>query len=169
MDNPALRGVERVIAFVAAALKLSLIAATAIMVGCIALQVVMRYVFGRTPSWTEELAVLMFSWTVMGGLALGVREGFHVRLDVLIKLAPSAGRPWAERAVEALTAAFGFYLAWSGLRFVDMTGGSVSAAIGFPIEILHAMAPVAGGLIGLFASWRMLGHASAEAPAELAP
>ena len=80
MDNPAVRGVERIIAFVAAALKLSLIAATAVMLGCITLQVVMRYVFGRTPSWTEELAVLMFSWSVMGGLALGVREGFHVRL-----------------------------------------------------------------------------------------
>lgn len=169
MENPALRGVERVIALIAAVLKHSLIAATAIMVGCIALQVVMRYVFGRTPSWTEELAVLMFSWTVMGGLALGVREGFHVRLDILIKFAPPGGRPWAERAVEALTAAFGFYLAWSGLRFLDMTGGSVSAAIGFPIEMLHAMAPVAGAMIGLFASWRMLTGTSAEPSPELAP
>lgn len=169
MNNPAMRGVERVIAFLAGALKLSLIAATAVMLGCIALQVVMRYVFGRAPSWTEELAVLMFSWTVMGGLALGVREGFHVRLDFLINLTPSAGRPWAERAIEALTAAFGFYLAWSGLRFLDMTGGSVSAAIGFPIEILHAMAPVAGALVGLFASWRIFGNVPVEAPAELAP
>lgn len=169
MKNPALRGFERFVAFVAGALKLSLIAATAVMLGCIALQVVMRYVFGRAPSWTEELAVLMFSWTVMGGLALGVREGFHVRLDILINLAPSAGRPWAERAIEALTAAFGFYLAWSGLRFLDMTGGSVSAAIGFPIEMLHAMAPVAGALVGLFASWRIFGNEPVEVPAELAP
>ena len=76
MDNPALRGVERVIAFVAAALKLSLIAATAIMVGCIALQVVMRYVFGRTPSWSEELAVLMFSWTVHGRAGARRARGF---------------------------------------------------------------------------------------------
>lgn len=169
MQNPVLRGVERIIAFVAGALKLSLIAAIAVMVGCIALQVVMRYVFGRTPSWTEELAVLMFSWSVMGGLALGVREGFHVRLDVLINLTPPGGRPWAERAIEALTAAFGFYLAWSGLRFLDMTGGSVSAAIGFPIELLHAMAPVAGALIGLFASWRMLTATPVEVPVELTP
>lgn len=169
MQNSVLRGVERVIAFVAGVLKLSLIAATGVMVGCIALQVVMRYVFGRTPSWTEELAVLMFSWTVMGGLALGVREGFHVRLDILINLTPAGGRPWAERAIEALTAAFGFYLAWSGLRFLDMTGGSVSAAIGFPIEMLHAMAPVAGALIGLFASWRMLIYTPVEVPMELAP
>ncbi|MDO9561945.1 MAG: TRAP transporter small permease [Bradyrhizobium sp.] len=169
MDSPALRGVERAIAFVAGALKWSLIAATAIMVGCIALQVVMRYVFGRTPSWTEELAVLMFSWSVMGGLAFGVREGFHVRLDALINLAPPGGRAWAERAIDALTAVFGFYLAWSGLRFLDMTGGSVSAAIGYPIEFLHALAPVAGGLIGLFASWRMLAGPPAEPLPEPAP
>src|SRR5262245_50099245 len=169
MNNPALRGAERIIAFAAGALKLSLIAATAVMVGCIALQVVMRYVFGRTPSWTEELAVLMFSWTVMGGLALGVREGVHVRLDLLINRAPPGGRPWAERAIEALTAAFGFYLAWSGVRFLDMTGGSVSAAIGYPIEFLHALAPVAGALIGLFASWRMLAGEPAKQPAEMAP
>lgn len=169
MDNPALRGVERVIAFVAGGLKWSLIAATAIMVCCIALQVVMRYVFGRTPSWTEELAVLMFSWSVMGGLALGVREGFHVRLDVLLNLVTPGGRAWAERAIEAVTAAFGFYLAWSGLRFLDMTGGSVSAAIGYPIEMLHALAPVAGGLIGLFATWRMLTGTPAEPSPELAP
>ena len=155
-SNPTVRGIGRVIASIAAVLKASLIAATAVMVLCIAIQVVMRYVFGRTPSWSEELAVLMFSWTVLGGLALGVREGFHVRLDILINLVPSERRHWAERAIEALTAAFGFYLAWSGLRFLDITGGSVSAAIGYPIELLHALAPIAGALIGVFASWRML-------------
>ena len=143
MNTRAVRGVDRIVALVAAMLKLSLIAATAIMVGCIALQVVMRYVFGRTPSWTEELAVLMFSWSVMGGLALGVREGFHVRLDILINLAPPGGRPWAERAIEALTAAFGFYLAWSGLRFLEMTGGSVSAATCIRLSRRRAIAGVA--------------------------
>ena len=131
MNTPAVRGVDRIIAFVAAVLKLSLIAATAVMVGCIALQVVMRYVFGRTPSWSEEVAVLMFAWATMGGLALGVYEGFHVRLDFLVKLAPEAGRVWYERGLDCVVAAFGAYLAWSGERFLDMTSGSVSAAIGY--------------------------------------
>ncbi|MCZ7658587.1 MAG: TRAP transporter small permease [Xanthobacteraceae bacterium] len=119
----AMRGIGRLVAFVAALLKLTLIAATATMVLCIAIQVVMRYVFGRTPSWSEELAVLMFSWTVMGGLALGVREGFHVRLDILINRVPTGARPFAERAIDAVTAAFGLYLAWSGQRFLEITGG----------------------------------------------
>ncbi len=169
MKDQVLRAVERIVAFFASLLKISLVAATCVMLACITIQVVMRYVFGRTPSWSEELAVLMFSWTVMGGLALGVREGFHVRLDILINLIPPSSRPWAERAIGALTAAFGFYLAWSGLRFLDLTGGSVSAAIGYPIEVLHMLAPITGGLIGLFASWRILANAGVEPARELAP
>ncbi|MEI6159614.1 MAG: TRAP transporter small permease subunit, partial [Roseococcus sp.] len=60
----------------AALLRWSLILATAAMLGLIFLQVVMRYGFARVPPWTEELAVLAFSWATMGGIALGVREGF---------------------------------------------------------------------------------------------
>ena len=63
----------------------------AVMLFCIALQVVMRYVFAQTPSWSEELAILMFAWCALGGLALGVREGFHVRMDLLLdRLSPLA-------------------------------------------------------------------------------
>jgi TRAP-type C4-dicarboxylate transport system permease small subunit len=165
----SLRALDRLIAAVAYALRASLVAAMAIMLACIALQVVMRYVFGKAPSWTEELALLMFSWATLGGLALGVREGFHVRLDILINLLPASLRSWAEIAIEAVTAAFGAYLAWSGVRFVDVTSGSVSAAIGYPIEFLHALAPVAGALICLFATWRVAVGRKAESNLELAP
>jgi TRAP-type C4-dicarboxylate transport system permease small subunit len=158
----AARGLERLIVLVTRALRASVIAAAGIMLACIAIQVVMRYVFGRTPSWSEELAVLMFAWATLGGLALGVREGFHVRLDKLLELLPAAGRSLAERAIALLTATFGAFLAWSGLRFYDITGGSVSAAIGYPIEFLHGMAPAAGALICLFALGRLLTGPAAE-------
>jgi len=164
MLSLAKTGLGRAIAFVATLLRISLIAAAAIMLACITIQVVMRYVFGRTPSWSEELAVLMFAWATMGGLALGVREGFHVRLDILLDRLPMVPRGLAERAIDALTAAFGAYLFWSGLRFYEMTGGSISAAIGYPIEVLHALAPICGGLIFLFAAWRTLAGGS-ETPA----
>ncbi len=165
----AFRGLERLVAFVASVLRASLVVAMAIMLACIAIQVVMRYVFGNPPSWTEELALLMFAWCTLGGLALGVREGFHVRLDIFINPLPHAARRWAEAAIDAATAAFGAYLAWSGLRFLDVTGGSVSAAIGYPIEILHALAPAAGGLICIFAIWRLIDGPQAETAPELAP
>ncbi len=163
------RGLERFVALVAYVLHASLVVAMAIMLACIALQVVMRYVFGNAPSWTEELALLMFSWCIMGGIALGVREGFHVRLDILLNVLPVHARRWMEAAIETATAAFGAYLAWSGLRFVDVTSGSVSAAIGYPIEMLHALAPVAGALTCLFAVWRLIEGPKAEPAPELAP
>jgi len=84
----------KLMAVVAAALRWSLIAAVAIMLACIALQVVMRYVFRQALSWSEELAILMFAWAALGGLALGVREGFHVRLTLLLDPLPASARAW---------------------------------------------------------------------------
>jgi TRAP-type C4-dicarboxylate transport system permease small subunit len=147
---------DRLTAITATLLRLSLVAALVTMLACIVLQVVMRYIVGRALSWSEELALLMFAWATLGGLALGVREGFHVRLDLLIGTLSPAARVRAERAIDLATAAFGAYLAWSGARFFEITGGSVSAAIGYPIEILHGLAPATGALICLFALQRVL-------------
>jgi len=148
--------VRRLVEAAAALLRWSLIAAVALMFACIALQVVMRYVFGNALSWSEELALLMFSWAALGGLALGVREGFHVRLTLLLDSLPAAARRWVERAIELLTAAFGGYLLWSGWRYVDITSGGTSAAIAYPIELLHGIAPVAGLFVLIFAVERLV-------------
>lgn len=138
--------------------------AAALILAAITYQVVMRYVFGATPSWSEELAVLMFSWLVLGGLALGVHEGWHVRLTALPDLLPPRLRGWSERLTELVTAALGLFLAWSGWRFLDMTSGSISAAIGYPTEILNALAPVSGVLMALFALDRMLRGPAGDTP-----
>ena len=162
------RGLDRLAAMVASILRASLVVAVVVMLACIVVQVVMRYVVGKTLSWSEELAVLMFAWATLGGLALGVREGFHVRLDLLVGYLPDAVRHWAERAISLLTAAFGAYLLWSGTRFYEMTGGSISAAIGYPIEFLHVLAPIAGGMICLFSIARVFAASAAEDAPELA-
>ncbi|WP_431267614.1 TRAP transporter small permease [Dankookia sp. P2] len=160
---PLLSPLARGIAWVTRA---SIALAAALMLAAITYQVVMRYVFGDTPSWSEELAVLLFSWSVLGGLALGVHEGWHVRLTLLPDLLPRGLRILAERATDAVTAALGLFLAWSGWRFLDITSGSVSAAIGYPIEILNVLAPIAGLLMALFGLERMLRPGGALPPAE---
>ena len=71
--------------------RASIALSAALMLAAITYQVVMRYVFGDTPSWSEELAVLLFSWSVLGGLALGVHEGWHVRLTAAAGPAAALG------------------------------------------------------------------------------
>jgi TRAP-type C4-dicarboxylate transport system permease small subunit len=141
---------------VAAATRWSVALAAAGMLGCIVYQVVTRYILGAASSWSEEAAVLLFSWSVLGGLALGVHEGYHVRLTLLPDRLPGGGRIAYERLVDAVTMALGLFLAWSAWRFLDMTSGSVSAAIGYPTEILNALAIACGALIALFGLERML-------------
>lgn len=151
---------------IAWATRASIALSAALMLAAITYQVVLRYVFGDTPSWSEELAVLLFSWSVLGGLALGVHEGWHVRLTALPDLLPRGPRILAERVTDAVTAALGLFLAWSGWRFLDITSGSVSAAIGYPIEILNVLAPIAGLLMTLFALERALRPGGALPAAE---
>lgn len=161
--------IRRIVGAIVWALRASLIAAAAVMLACIVIQVVMRYVFGKTPSWSEEMAILMFAWTTLGGLALGIHEGFHVRLTVAVDSLSPAGRVWAERGIDLIAALLGACLVWSGLRFVDFTSGSVSAAIAYPIEILHGMAPVAGALACLFAVVRAIAGPAEPGPAGASP
>jgi TRAP-type C4-dicarboxylate transport system permease small subunit len=140
----------------AALTRASIVLAAALMLAALCWQVAARYVLGEPSVWSEELAVLLFSWTVLGGLALGVREGWHVRLTLLPEALPRGARLWLERATDLVTAALGAFLAWSGWRFLDITAGSVSAAIGYPVEVLNVMAPACGGLVALFGLERAL-------------
>ncbi|WP_160120643.1 TRAP transporter small permease [Rhodovarius lipocyclicus] len=142
---------RRATAALASLLKASLVVAVLVMFAAIVIQVVMRYVFLAAPSWSEELAVLMFSWATLGGLALGVREGFHVALTLLPEALPPAPRAALGRVIAAGTAVLCGYLFWSGLRFMDMAGGSYSAAMEYPAELLNIMAPIAGALGAVFA------------------
>src|SRR5690625_3221981 len=74
---------------------------------CILFQIFMRYVFNNPPTWTEELALLLFSWSMLLMLAVGVREAFHVRMGFLLTWLPKTGSQVVERLIDIATAAFG--------------------------------------------------------------
>ena len=153
-----LRLIEAVVVIVRAAIVLL----AAVMLVSLALQVLMRYVFGEALSWTEELAVSCFSWTMLFAIALGVRDAIHVRMDLLIDRLHGRARRLAESLILAMICAFGLFLAWSGSNYLQDTQGMTSAAIGFPIGYLYAAAPVTGVLLALFALERIVQPVSQE-------
>ena len=123
------------------------VAMAALCMGSLILQVFSRYVLGNTFIWTEEAALFLFTWIVLLAGSLGVRDGFHVRLSLLLNLLPRRARRLAEAAIMVLVGLFGGVLAWAGARYVEATMGHVSAAVRYPIEALHLAAPVCGALI----------------------
>lgn len=120
------------------------------MVSAILWQISMRYIFHRPPSWTEELALLLFSWTMLLMLAVGVRERFHVHVDLLIRILPVSGKRGLQFLLDLLISGFGGYLTWSGIAYCLDMYGSTSAAIGYPMVALYSAGPVCGVLVFLF-------------------
>lgn len=135
----------------AAAVKALVVVMVLVMLGVLSAQVLLRYALNISLIWSEELSLALFTWTVLLMAALGVREDFHVRMSLLIQRLPPGPRLWAERAIHLATAAVGGFLAWSGWRYFADTHGTTSAAIGYPIEMLHASGLACGVLIALFA------------------
>lgn len=132
----------------------------AVMVAAITWQVFTRLAFNRSPPWTEEVALLAFAWITMLMVAIGVRENLHVRVDPIPSGAPALLRLANERAVALLVTSIGGYLVWSGISYVREAGGSVSAAIRYPSELLYISMPVSGALLFLFAIERVFVRAA---------
>lgn len=149
-------GARRWLALLAAAVRCAVVALVAVMLSVLALQVVMRYAFGQALSWSEELALLCFSWSTLLAIALGVRDAVHVRLDLLVLALPAALARWLDKAVALAVAGVGGFIAWAGQAYVVDSFGATSAAIGYPTAWLYACAPVSGVLILVFALEHLL-------------
>lgn len=146
-----MKTLTRLNGWLAQALKAVVISMMIVMLVTLSAQVLMRYAFNIALSWSEELSLALFSWSVLLSSALGVKEGFHVRLTILLDRVSPRLRPIPERAIHLATMVFGGYLAYGGLEYLRETRGMKSAAIAFPVELLYAAIPVCGLLIALFA------------------
>lgn len=142
--------------FLEKVLKLTAVTLVLLMLVALAAQVFLRYVFGKSLSWSEELALLGFAWIIVISTAIGVRRMTHARMDLILNILPASMHKWLERLISTLLLLLGVFIAYSGWGYLQETRGSTSAAIGFPIEFLYAAGPVFGILIALFSFERLM-------------
>lgn len=126
-----------------------------IILGLLVTQVVMRYFLGAPPSWTEELAIILFAWLVLLYATEGVREGFHVMIET-IPAQWAVLRAVSDRIAALLIIGFGLVALTAGANYVQRTAGQRSAALQIPIEALYLCVPVCGALLILHAAARLL-------------
>ena len=99
-------------------------------------QVVMRYVFNNSLSWSEELARYTFIWLIYIGISYGCKLRKHIKIDAALYLFPKKARPYVVLLGDILFIAFAVYITYTGffysmeqIRF-DMR----SAALKIPIS-----------------------------------
>ena len=142
------RAVSRLVAYVCVAIIF-------VMLGLLVTQVTMRYFLGAPPSWTEELAIILFAWLVLLYATVGLREGFHVAIESIPPRFERLNR-WADRWVAALATFFGIITLTAGIAYVGRTAGQRTAALQMPIEVVYLCVPVAGALFILHGVARLI-------------
>lgn len=143
------------------------------MTAIVAWQVFCRYVLNDSPSWSEPGAVILMSWFIFLGAAVGVRENNHMGFDVLLYVLPKAGKKWLRMISDVVIFAFGIGMIWYGISLVMLTWNTIMPALG--ISGAWDYAPLVGGgvLICIFALERIIARAMSlpvdEALDEMAP
>ncbi|KFG69864.1 TRAP transporter small permease [Microvirga sp. BSC39] len=93
--------------------------------------------------WTEEMARLLFVWTIMIGAIVGVRESKHFEVDMwpLLSAKPNAALRLVARAGISIIA---FVFLWMGVEFTEFAWYRISELAELPLWIIHIAWPIAG-------------------------
>ncbi|MDO9358195.1 MAG: TRAP transporter small permease [Polaromonas sp.] len=133
--------------------KISLIIAIVgliVLILAVQLQVVGRYVFNDTPTWTEALALQLVLFITALGVAVGVRDAGHIGLDSLVGLLPDWMRMKIEILIHLLVALFGGIMVSSGWLWTKMKWSELDPMLGLPAGLDYLALVIAGALIVLF-------------------
>ena len=119
----------------------------AVMTGVVFLQVIMRYVFSNSLSWSEEFARFTFIWISWVGASYAVREGSHFRVKMFADKLKGKAREVLELFVLAAWFTFCFFLAWFGSKLVLflIDTGQTSAAMEIPMSLPYLAIPTGVG------------------------
>ncbi|TWG63111.1 MULTISPECIES: TRAP transporter small permease [unclassified Aminobacter] len=127
-----------------------------VMTGMVAWQVFCRYVLNDSPSWTEPGAVMLMSWFIFLGAAVGVRENNHLGFDVLLYMLPPSAKKWLRMISDLVIFAFGIGMVWYGIGLVRLTANTTMPALGISGGWDYAPLVVGGVLVILFALERIV-------------
>ena len=126
-----------------------------------------RYVIGRTFTWYDEIARLLFVWIVFLGAAVGVRRSAHFRLHLLVDRFPPAARRVAHVFGVLVLMGFGLVLIQQGWKLVELGQFQRTPVMGLSKQYVYASVPAGGALIILYSFphlWRALRGESEPGP-----
>ena len=126
------------------------------MAGIQAWQVFARYVLNDPPSWTEPLALLCMSTTMMFGAAAGVHAGRHFGFFIVVERARPQMRRLMQLVARLIATAVGVLFAlWGGEMMIDAWDYEIAGAP-LPQGIMFLPLCLGGVLIAIFSIEQLL-------------
>jgi TRAP-type C4-dicarboxylate transport system permease small subunit len=117
------------------------------MVTIIFSQVIARYAFSNSLSWSEEAGRYIFVWMTFLGAAMAVRNRQHVSLDLIVKSLPKFAQKLLMTISYLSMMIFTAVLIFGGFKFVTRGSRQASSALEIPMHYVYIVLPLGGILI----------------------
>ena len=109
-----------------------------------------RYILNATPTWVEQVALLLIVWITFLGAAVGVRRGTHLAVDFIRDGAPEPLRKAGVMLCAAALIFFGVMLAWQGYEMFERVARRRIPLLGISEAWRAAPVIIGGAMIALF-------------------
>ncbi len=134
-----------------------------ILTGTVLITVFGRYVLSATPRWSEELALALLVWLSLLSVALGLRGGWHLRLDLVVKNLPARPQAVTEGLNSLIAILTAGLFVWFGTRIAVLNLGSLMPGLGISAFWQYLAVPVSGVLmLAALAERAIYGRTAAE-------
>lgn len=129
-----------------------LVASLVFTVVLIFVQVIMRYVFNNSLSWSEELARYIFIWQIWLGTGVGIRMKEQIRVEILAKKLSPAGAKWLNAIALTILLLFCFFLVINGYQLVMKIAGrnALSTALKIPLSYVYLSLPFSSAITSVY-------------------
>ena len=133
------------------------------MVVIMGLQVVCRYVFNQSLSWSEELTQYLFVWSTFISVSYCVKKRISIKIEQFINFLPIRGKTWLRLFRHTLVFIFCIIMIPYSVTYVQQAveSGATSSALGIPMYFIQS-APLVGFILLTIrvaqAWWREFSH-----------
>lgn len=137
----------------------SLMSRVMIGIGCVlmmvilcssSLQVVSRYVFGSSVTWTEEASRYSFIWMSLLGAAGLTYKGGHASVDLIAQKIKGKAKTVYQTLINLAVIYVGYILATYGYQLSRVTMKQTSASLKLPMGLVYGAIPICGAFMVLF-------------------
>ena len=133
----------------------ALIISLAVMVIVIFMQVVMRYIFNNSLSWSEEFARYLFVWFSWMGVSAGLKDGEHLKVELLSMSLLKRGLIKSNEIVAIIVSliwlATTLIVTYYGFEVVaaQMDMNVLTPAMRLPVWIAYLSIPACSAVVGI--------------------
>lgn len=128
--------------YVEKVLKALVVLSIGLMLFIVFMQVITRYVFNYTPSFSEELSRYLFVWVVFLSLPLVARAGGHMAIETLTSRISGVKLKVCRILADIFTLFFLGIMTVCGARMVQIADFQTSPAMVIPMSWVYIVIPV---------------------------